>query len=60
MVSQSIVSYAQGYDRSLLAPYYNTLNADKGGGRISKQNRPILFSLLEHIRKCTELSKKMC
>ena len=33
---------------------------EKGGGRISKQNRPILFSLLEHIRKCTELSKKMC
>ena len=33
---------------------------NKGGGRISKQNRPILFSLLEHIRKCTELSKKMC
>ena len=30
----------------------------KGGGRISKQNQPILFSLLEHIRKCTELSKK--
>ena len=36
------------------------LNINKGGGRISKQNRPMLFSLLEHIRKCTELSKKMC
>ena len=29
-------------------------------GRISKQNRPILFSLFEYIRKCTEPSKKMC
>ena len=38
--------------------YQKRISCRKRRGRISKQNRPILFSLFEHIRKLTELSKK--